>query len=87
MKISFLKSLIKNSDGYLSKKEYLDTNLERFDRSDDNNDGKISLSEMKENRFAKMVPGFIDRFFETNDLNGDSIVSRSEIIEITKMIL
>jgi Ca2+-binding EF-hand superfamily protein len=80
----FFKRFDKNSDGYLSKKEYLDTKLERFDRTDDNDDGKITMAEMKESRFSKIVPSFIDRFFETNDLNNDSMVSKAEIIEVTK---
>ncbi len=72
-----------NGNGYVDKKEYLNLSLKRFNRSDRNKDGKITKKEIENNRFAKIMPNFVDNYFKRNDLNHDGIVKKQELIKQT----
>ncbi len=58
--------------------------MQRFKRTDENADKKVIKDELKENRFAKRMPHFVDNYFTKNDLNNNGTVTKGEIIEQTK---
>jgi len=72
-----------NQNGFVNKKEYLNIALKRFDRSDSNNDTKLTKKELENNRFAKMMPSFVDNYFKRNDLNHNGVVTKAELIKET----
>ena len=73
-----------NGDNYVNENEYLDVMTQRFDRCDDNQDGKITKEELRESRFMKRMPSSVDDYFETNDLNNDMAVSKDELTQQSK---
>lgn len=76
---NMFQKLDNDSDGFVSKKEHFQIAVERFDRSDDNEDGKITKEELKECRFAKIMPYFVENYFAKNDLDKDGFVTKAEI--------
>ena len=70
-----------NGDGFISEREYIEVTTLRFEKLDANGDNKVTLEEAMESRIGTFMPGIARHWVETNDLNGDGVVTRDEMIQ------
>ncbi len=73
----------RNDNNLVTEKVYTDVAVSRFERTDANDDNRVTKQESEESRFAKFMPGIMEHCFERNDINSDNVVERSEMLTTT----
>lgn len=73
-----------DKDGFVDKTEYFAISENRFKRSDDNDDNKVSLEESKDTFIAKRFPEKIAKSFNESDSNNDGFITHMEMKEKSK---
>jgi Ca2+-binding EF-hand superfamily protein len=73
-----------DDNGMVTQDEFANIVKERFNRCDDNNDGKVTFSEYKESKFSKFMPDMANRIFDRYDLDRNQVVDAEEISKMTK---
>lgn len=70
-----------DKDGFVDKTEYFAISTSRFERSDDNNDGKVSKKESLDTFIAKRFPSKVKKWFKNSD-SDNKIVGISNSIPL-----
>ena len=73
-----------NEDNQLSKKEHLNLAMHRFAMLDENENGTITKKEVESSRISHLMPSFGTFIFRKYDFDGDSKITKAELIEKTK---
>lgn len=73
-----------NNDGFVDKMEYFSISNSRFEKIDDNEDGKVTEEEAKKTFIAKRFPSKIKQWFLKSDINKDGIISSYEMKKDSK---
>lgn len=73
-----------DKDGFVDKTEYFAISTGRFERADDNKDGKVSKKESTETFIAKRFPSKIEQWLKESDLDKDGFISNMEMREKSK---
>ena len=73
-----LTALDKNGDGLVSQQEFLSHRLSRFREADRDNDGQLSVRELRPTR-EKARTGELPSRFGRADTNGDGVLEASEL--------